>query len=54
MSSFERDIDVRWSNRAAGGGPGGFARVPERAPTDRHSGHIQRYQLPPFGERTRW
>ena len=38
MRNLGREFDVRWSNRATGGGPGGFAGVA----ADCHSDHVQR------------
>ena len=51
MSSIGREFDVRWSNRATGGGPGGCARIVDRAPTAVSARRADRHRrvVPPTG-----
>ncbi len=46
MSSIGREFDVRWSNRATGGGPGGGAGVVDRARTQVSTGRTGRHRRP--------
>lgn len=42
MNSFEREFDVRCSDRATGGGSGGVAGLLDRGPRSEHPGRPQR------------
>ncbi len=42
MSSFEREIDVRRSNRTGGGGAGGIAGNADQRPQTRCPDHLER------------
>lgn len=53
MSNFEREIDVRRSNRTAGGGADGIAGNPDQRPPTRCPDHLERYRISHRGERNR-